>query len=165
MAPARALTLGMMSLAMTAALTARIEAATATATMTVTATVAATCTVVGGTLVFPIYDVMSSSPTDGTLQLAASCTRGSEASIGLELGNHATGSTRRMSDPGSSHLVYELYKDSSHSVVWGTTGASVVDYVAASSAVSYFMVYGRISALQDVPQATYTDSVVVVITF
>jgi len=140
-------------------------AATSTATISVTATVSASCNVTGGTLAFGTYDVLSATPADASLVFTATCATGTSATIGLGLGGHASGTTRRMADADGDLLTYELYKDSSHTTVWGQTGSAAVAYLSASSAPNNFTVYGRIPAEQNVDTEGYSDTVTITITF
>jgi spore coat protein U-like protein len=119
---------------------------------------------VGGTLAFGNYDPIAAGPTDGSLQIAVRCTRGVAATIGLSLGSNATGSTRRMTN-GADFLSYELYKDPPRTIVWGNSGADLLPYAAVSNGWVNFTVQGRVSALQDVPVGSFTDTVTITVTF
>ena len=158
--PAVLLSLAIVGVAATGA-----SASTSTATISVTATVVASCNVTGGTLAFGNYDVLSAVPTDASMIFTAACATGTSATIGLGLGAHASGSTRRLADNDGDLLSYELYKDSGHATVWGQSGSAAVAYVSASSAANNFTVYGRIAAQQNVDVSTYADSVTITITF
>jgi len=140
-------------------------AATATATISVTATVIATCNVTGGTLAFGSYDVLSATPKDASLAITASCAKGTTATIGLDLGLHASGAIRRMADSTDQHMTYELYSDAGRTTVWGNSGTDLVTYTATTYAPNNFTVYGRIPALQNIATNTYSDSITVTVTF
>jgi spore coat protein U-like protein len=63
-------------------------------------------------------------------------------------------------------LNYELYKDSSHSTVWGNTTGTTLDIPAAPNRNSRdFPVYGRVAAAQDATVGSYTDTVVATVNF
>jgi len=156
---------GLFSTLLIGAVATNAAAATSTATISVTATVSASCNVTGGTLAFGTYDVLSASPTDASLVFTATCATGTSATIGLGLGSHASGTTRRMADADGDLITYELYKESSHTTVWGQSGAATVSYLSTSSAPNNFTVYGRIAPEQNVDTESYSDTVTITITF
>lgn len=139
-----------------------------TGNLAVSASVAAKCTISDGTLGFGTYDpVVDNAATAldqvGTLDVA--CTKGSAATVSLDLGTHANGSTRRMQHgvTATEFLAYELYTTAARNVVWNTT--NTVSYNATSKAPSTLTVYGRVAAGQDVATGSYTDTVVATVTF
>lgn len=146
-------------------------AGTATSNMAVSATVANNCTISAGALAFGSYDSVAGTQVDGTATLTVACTIGSTNAITLGQGANAdAGSSdaaplRRMNDGGSNYISYDLYSDAGRTTVWGNTVGTSASYTAASSASSAVTVYGRITASQDVPAASYTDTVVATITF
>ena len=76
-----------------------IEAAVDTGNLAVSASVAAKCTISDSTLAFGTYDPVVNNATTaldqvGTVDVA--CTKGSSATVSLDLGTHTSGSTRRM---------------------------------------------------------------------
>jgi spore coat protein U-like protein len=147
-------------------LAAPAAAASATANLSVSATVIATCTIQDATLNFGNYDPLSAVATDGSATLTYRCTRGTSPTIGLALGGNASGTTRRMKDAGTNYLTYELYKEGTRINVWGNSGTDLVSPGAtASSGNQSVSVYGRVTASQDVPAGTYTDTVVATINF
>jgi spore coat protein U-like protein len=145
-----------------------LEAATATASFGVTANVAANCTIVAGSLGFGSYDPVvahATNPLDQTSTITVACTKGTNATVSLDLGTHASGSTRRMQSgtTATEFLTYELYTTVAHTVVWNTT--NTVAYSAASKASTNLTVHGRVAGGQDVETANYTDTIVATITF
>lgn len=142
-----------------------LSAATATANLTVSATVIASCTVTAGTVAFGNYDPTSVGNLDQAGTFTVACTKGTGASVGLNTGSNASGATRRMTS-GSEFLTYELYKESDRSNVWGNSGGAAVTLAAATSnAPQTLTVYGRIPPGQDVGVASYTDTVLITVTF
>ena len=148
-------------------------ATTATSNMSVSATVSNNCTISAGSLSFGAYDPISanhSSPLNGTATVAVTCTSGGSATITLGQGANAGGGStdaaplRQMSDGASHVLAYSLFQDSGHSTVWGNTGGTGASYSGTGSS-SNVTVYGQISAAQNVPAASYSDTVVATITF
>lgn len=156
-----------------AAMNYQANAATASTSLSVSATVANNCTIGTTAVTFPSnYDPVvthASAPLNSTAgQVTIACTKGSTTPITLNLGSNATGSTRRLTNGAGtpSYLTYELYHDSIGGTVWGTSGANVFTPPAApSKAARSFTVYAQISAGQDVPAGTYTDTVTATVTF
>ena len=153
-------------------LTGTADGATDTADLTVTATVAANCTISSSGLAFGAYDPVSTnaaSPLDGSGAVSVTCTSGSVGDITLGQGANAdTGSTdaaplRRMSD-GTDHLAYFLYSDSGRTTVWGNTAETDVAHTGTGTSTD-ITVYGQVTAGQNVPAASYTDTVVATVTF
>jgi spore coat protein U-like protein len=145
-----------------------LEAATATASFGVTANVNANCTISAATLAFGSYDPVvtnASTPLDQTSTLTVACTKGTSAAVSLDVGTHASGSTRRMqhSVTATEFLTYEMYTSAARTTVWDST--NTVAYSASSKAPSSLTVYGRVAAGQDVATGSYSDSVVATITF
>lgn len=147
--------------------------AAATSNMAVSATVSGSCTISAGALAFGSYDPVSthaSTDLDGSATLTVNCTSGSNGTITLGQGSNAnTGSTdiapaRRLKDAGTNHLSYALYSDSARTVVWGADTTNDVVYTGVGTAEPV-SVYGRITSGQNVPAGTYSDTVLVSITF
>ena len=146
-----------------------ISAASTSTSLSVTASVNNNCTISTAALAFGAYDPVvtnASSPLDGTGTVTIACTKGATTTIGLGLGTNASGSTRRMTDGSGNYLTYEAYQESSHSTVWGTSGAGLLTPAAApSKAARSFTVYGRIAGSQDIPAGSYTDTVTATVNF
>ena len=148
---------------------ATLEAATTqTASFNISANVAANCTIVAGNLGFASYDPVvanATNPLDQTSTITVACTKGTSATVSLDLGTHVSGSTRRMQNgtTATEFLTYELYTTAAHSVVWNTT--NTVGYSAASKASSNLTVHGSVGGGQDVATGNYSDTIVATITF
>jgi len=149
------------------------HAGTQTANLSVTATVAANCTITTAPVAFGAYDPVvanATTPLDGTGTVTVTCTTGSATTITLGQGtNPATGSTdaaplRQMKDSGTDVLAYALYQDNGRTTVWGNTaGTGVAD--TGNGAAQNVTVYGAVAAGQNVPAASYSDTVVATVTF
>jgi spore coat protein U-like protein len=144
-------------------------AATATASLSVTATVANNCSISTTALAFGSYDPVTthaSAPLDSTGTVVISCTKGAAATIGLNTGSNASGSTRRMAN-GGVFLTYEMYKETAKTNIWGNAGVDLYDAgTAPSSAAQTFTVYGRVSAGQTGAVAgSYGDTVTATVNF
>ena len=160
----RVLAAGAIALVMAMVSTHPAIAATATANLNVTATVLASCTVSNATLAFGNYDPTGGN-VDQSATLQVACTKGTPATVGLNTGVNASGSTRRMGN-GTDFLAYELYKEAGRTNVWGNAGSDLISLAAAASnAAQTLTVYGRVTGLQDVSVGSYTDTVIVTVTF
>jgi spore coat protein U-like protein len=145
------------------------HAATSTASLAVSATVTNNCTISTTPLAFGAYDPVVANATtalDGVGTVTTACTKGATTTVALNLGANASGTTRRLSDGAGNFLPYEIYLDSGRSTVWGTSGANLLTPAAApSKAGRSFTAYGRVSANQDVPSGSYTDTVTATVNF
>lgn len=148
-------------------------AGTDTANLDVSASVSANCTITTSALAFGSYDPVSahaSSPLDGTGAVNVTCTSGSSGAITLGQGaNSDTGSTddaplRRMTDGSTSFLSYSLFQDASRTEIWGNTSGTGVTHVGTGTE-NAITIYGRVSAGQNVPAGSYSDTVVATVTF
>jgi len=147
----------------------RIRAQSSTASLAVSATVSKNCTITTAPVNFGAYDPVTANntaPLDGLGTVTVTCTKGAVAKVGLGLGSNAQGTTRRMSLGAASYLSYELYSDSSHTTIWGTTTGSTVDLPAAPNKNPRDVtVYGRVGPAQDATVGAYADTVVATVNF
>ena len=146
-----------------------LEAASQTANLAVSSSVSNNCTITSAAVAFGSYDPVvanASTVLNGSGTVTVACTKGTSASIGLNLGSNASGSTRRMTDGSSNYLQYEIYQEGTYSNVWGSSGAGLLIPAAApSKAARNFTAYGQIFSNQDVPAGSYTDTVVATVNF
>ncbi len=161
--------LGLSGLVLLAVLTqfSLAQAGSISANLNVSATVTDNCIISTADLAFGAYDPIvtnASSPKDSTGTVNITCTSGAVTNVELDTGANASGSTRRMK-AGSNYLTYEIYQDSGRNTVWGS-GASKLDTgTAPNFNLRAFTAYGRITAGQDVPAGSYTDTVVATVNF
>lgn len=142
-----------------------LASGTANANLSVSALVISTCTVTAGVLAFGNYDPTSASNLDQNATFAVACTKGTGATVGLDLGQNATGSTRRLVN-GIDYLTYELYKESARTNVWGDSGSALVTLSPALAITAQTLtVYGRITPGQSVSTGLFLDTVVITVTF
>ena len=148
------------------------NAATQTANLDVSATVSANCSITTAAVAFGTYDPVITNATtalDSTGTITTTCTNGASVTILLGQGSNAnTGSTdaapeRRMLS-GANYLNYQLYSDTSRTVVWGNDTTTDVAETGTGSAVNT-TVYGSVPAGQNVPAGTYSDTVVATVSF
>ena len=147
----------------------RLSGQSTSASLAVSATVSKNCTISTAPVNFGAYDPVTANataPLDGTGTVTISCTKGAPAKVGLNTGSNAEGTTRRMSGSASAYLTYELYKDTTHSTVWGDTVDTALDVPAAPNRnPRSFTVYGRVAAAQDATVGSYNDTVVATVNF
>ena len=138
---------------------------------------AASCTATPSGLAFGPYDPSSALPTDtnGTITVSCSAAVVSITTYTLALSAGASGTVgQRTLTSGRSSLAYQLYSDAARSVVWGDgTGGSttvsgsvtVVLSGAIGSGSQVQTVYARIPAGQMATPASYSDSVLLTVTY
>lgn len=72
----------------------------------------------------------------------------------------------RLLKAGGYSLQYNLYRDSNRTQIWGDgTTSGTFSVSSTCTAACVVPVYGRITASQSVPAASYSDSVVVTVEF
>lgn len=129
-----------------------------------TANVVSTCTVSANTMNFGTAGVLSSN-VDTTNTISVNCNSGLPYQIGLD--NGLTGSSpilRRMTNGGES-VTYGIYRNSARTQSWGdTVGTNTVGSVG-TGLIQNFTAYGRVP-VQPTPSAgTFTDTIVVTVTY
>ena len=147
--------------------TSAAQAATTTTTFPVTATVLKACIVTANPLAFGNYDPTATTPLDGTTTLSVLCTVGSSFTVGLSPGtaSGATVTTRSMTS-GANTLGYALYQEAARTNNWGNTpGTDTPLATTAPILPSTLTVYGRIPAGQNVPAASYADTITVTVNY
>jgi len=142
-------------------------------TFNVTGTVVANATVSTSTLDFGSTSTLSSN-IDSTAAITVTASNTTPYSIGLGNGANVSGSQRRARLGATSNFInYNLYTDSAHSHAWTTTtsassctgGASTCVLATGTGVSQNTTVFGRVPP-QSVPAAgTFTDTVVVTVTF
>jgi len=132
------------------------------------------CNVSATAVNFGLYNPLSGSPTDATGTITVSCQVllvGLFVSWTVELSTGSSGSyaTRQLRN-GADSLTYNLYTTAAHTAIWGdgTGGTGVVSdnpfLLIGSNSVSY-TVYGRLFPGQDRPAGSYSDTIVVTVTY
>lgn len=113
---------------------------------------------------FGSYDVFSNAVLDSTGNIDVNCPSGVGYSMALSAGGgtHA----QRVMNSGGHSLNYNLYTDANRAVVWGdaTSGTVTVNGTGIGVNVNH-AVYGRIPALQNVHAGSYSDIIIVELTF
>ena len=113
---------------------------------------------------FGSYDVFSNSALDTTGNIDVNCPSGVGYSIELSEGGGTH--TQRVMGSGAHRLNYNLYTAANRAVVWGdaTSGTVTVNGTGIGVNVNHG-VYGRIPALQNVYPGSYSDIIIVELTF
>jgi spore coat protein U-like protein len=156
-------------------------ASAATGNVTAQTTVNTLCTVATTALAFGPYDPIVANTTanldNGTTgSVVITCVKGSPATIALGNGTHFSGTTRRMQHATKpvEMLDYQIYQPSSNAAnapcsFPGTTVWNGTNVLAPASAPDKnsrtFKVCGTVPWGQDVEVGTYSDTVVVTVTF
>lgn len=124
--------------------------------------VRAGCTVSAAGVAFGNYDVFSSEALTGAGDINVVCTPISSYTVSLSAGGGSY-SQRELSS-GSNVLSYNLYTHGGYTVIWGD-GTGGTSTVGGNGEDVHHTVHGRIPALQNVPAGSYTDTIVVTVTF
>ena len=113
---------------------------------------------------FGSYDVFSNSALDSTGNIDVNCPIGVGYSMALTTGGGTH--TQRVMSSGAHRLNYNLYTAANRAIVWGdaTSGTVKVNGTGIGVSVNHG-VYGRIPALQNVHAGSYSDIVIVELTF
>ncbi|SEO42145.1 Spore coat protein U (SCPU) domain-containing protein [Luteibacter sp. UNC138MFCol5.1] len=132
---------------------------------TVTSSVAKACTITTATaLDFGNVPGFLRTPSDQTSLLRMTCTNRSPFQVGLDNGQNASGSTRRMAS-GSGFVAYELYRDSQRTQRWGNTINSDTATGTGSGSEQTLTVYGRVPVQPAAAAGGYSDTVTVTVTY
>ena len=124
---------------------------------------AVTCTVSTGGLAFGSYDYLSAVPLDSTAPVTWLCDISATVTITLGRGGSSTYLPRKLLS-GVNSANYNLYKDTACSLIWGD-GTETTSTVTASGTSGSIPAYGRVPPGQPLPVGSYSDAVVVTITF
>ena len=128
-----------------------------------TAVVSSQCSVSAGTLNFGNQGLLTSA-VDSTTAISVQCANGVAYQVGLGNGQNASGTTRRMRN-ATRYVTYEVYRNSARTQRWGNTLNADTVTGTGNGNIQNLSVYGRVPA-QTTPNAgTYTDVVVVTVTY
>jgi len=142
-----------------------ITSNSANISFTTTATVADDCTLSVGSLNFGSVSSLSSSVA-ATATITLQCVNGDAYTVGLNAGtgSGATVSARLMTS-GSNTVTYSLYQNNTHTTVWGNTVGTNTEAGTGSGSTQTLTVYGLVPAQTWSAPGTYTDTVVVTVTY
>lgn len=141
-------------------------ASLSTFTFGVTGTVVSSCLVTATNMTFPNTSIFNAN-VDATSTVGVTCTNTTPYYVRLSGGNSgATDPTqRKMSLGGVSTITYGLYRDALRTLGWGSTdGVNTSNGTGTASAISH-TVHGRIPPQTSPAPGTYTDTIVVTVSF
>lgn len=117
-----------------------------------------------GTMDFGSHASNQATDVSATQTFNVTCTPDAAYTLGFSGGSSNDVGSRVMTD-GTNDVGYQLYKEVAHTNVWGLAGAQRQSGTGNGSAQAY-TVYGAVAAANlNVPAGTYTDTVVVDVTF
>lgn len=129
------------------------------------ATVQAACNVNATNMNFGSLTLLNAN-VDATSTITAQCTNSTPFNIGLNTGNGsgATVTARKMTN-GTKTIVYSLYQNTARTTIWGNTVGTDTASGMGIGANQYLTVYGRVPPQVTPAPATYTDTIIVTITY
>lgn len=160
-----------LTVAMATLFAASAFAGSATSNLGVSASVSDNCIIATADVAFGAYDPIvanASAPRLGTGTVTVTCTTDASAVLTLGLGANDNGGSasdpaRRLSD-GSNFLSYTLFSNPGRSTEWGNDADTGVADTGTGTASAH-TVYGSVAPAQNVPQGSYSDTVVATVTF
>ena len=141
---------------------------------TTTATVSANCNVSTTVMNFGSVSTAISSNVDSTATITAQCTSTTPYSIGLDNGTNVSGSQRRMRLGATANYInYSLYTDPARSVSWLATssttsctgGANTCSLGTGNGSNQNITVYGRVPPQTAPAAGTFSDTILITITY
>ncbi len=142
------------------------RAATVTTTLPISLTVTAGCSVQATGVNFGSVVAGTSATSTGTITV--NCISGTPYTVTLDGGTRVSIVSARALGPGGS--IYELYKDSAMTQIWGDSGFGQTYNLGSgivgtgTGAGQALTVYGKIQNVGNSP-GTFTDTVVVTVIF
>jgi spore coat protein U-like protein len=144
-----------------------------TLNFTVSVTLLASCSVSTTVMNFGSTSSFIIANVNTTATITAQCTSTTPYSIGLDNGQNASGGQRRMSVGGGNYVSYGLYTDSGYSNAWTSTtsttgctsGANTCFLGTGTGSNQSITLYGQVPPQTAPAVGTYSDTVVVTLTF
>lgn len=130
--------------------------------MAATSLGATECTLAATGVAFGDYDFLSPSALEGAGTITVHCDADTSYTITLSPG-YGSYEVRQMKS-GEHSLSYNLYTDVPRTIVWGD-GTGGTQTLGASVADQAYPVYARAPAGQNPYVGTYTDNIIVTLTF
>ena len=113
-------------------------------------------------VLFGTYDTFRAFPHESTGNVEVVCVLTTAYTIGLSPGNSSYAARSMRS--GVHSLSYNLYTDATRTTIWGD-GTGGTGLIAGNAISANHTIYGRVPAGQNVNVGSYSDSLVVTITF
>jgi spore coat protein U-like protein len=132
---------------------------------TVSATAGGACIVTATNLDFGAQTLLNSA-IDASNTVSVRCPTATPYTIGLNGGNAgASDPTARAMDNGTDIVTYGIYRDAARSLGWGETiGVNTIGGTGTGAFQNY-TAYGRLPAQSTPPADTYSDTIVVTVTY
>lgn len=123
---------------------------------------AAVCSISATGPAFGAYDPLNAAPLDVAGSIQYLCNAAIQ--IAISTGSSGTFANRSMQG-GAGPLLYNLFLDPARTQVWGdgTNGTGVLTNLPSGN--RSVPIYGRIPPLQNAAEGSYSDSLIVTITF
>jgi spore coat protein U-like protein len=136
-----------------------------TAPFTVTATNATICSVSAASLNFGSAGVLRAA-LEATSSVTVTCTNAAPYTVALDGGlSGATNPAQRKMSQASQTITYGLYQDSGRAVPWGDSVGVNTMAGTGSGLAQTFTVYGRVPVQNTPSPGTYSDTVVLTISY
>ena len=134
-------------------------------TFSASATVTSNCAVSATNLNFGSIGLLSAN-LDASSTVTAACTNGAPYNVGLNAGagTGATVAARKMTN-GANTVTYSLYTNASRTTVWGNTVGTNTVGGTGSGSNQNLTVFGRMPPQTTPAPATYTDTIIVTVTY
>lgn len=130
------------------------------------------CSATTTPILFTNYDVFSTLPLDTTASLTVSCTnpegKPMQVNVSISSGNSGSFNPRQMAYAGAGlPLSYYLFLDPSRTTIWGdgTGGTGTISGAMFRTSPLNAVIYGRAPARQNLKAGSYSDSLVVTVTW
>lgn len=135
-----------------------------TVPFTVSAEVLGACTVTTTNMNFGTVGVLGSN-TDTTNTISVNCNSGVPYTIGLDNGATGASPTARRMTNGGNFVTYGIYQDAARTTEWGETIGTNTISASGTGSVQNYTGYGRVPAQTTPVSGTYTDVVIVTVTY
>ncbi len=124
----------------------------------------ASCNVNSIPIQFGSYDVFSASVTTSTGSITVSCTPdGTPYTIAIQRGFGTIAQRKMRLSGGIAQLNYNIYTDPTYTTIWGDgTGTSAMISGQTNATVT---AYGEVTAGQDVPAGSYSDTLTILVSY
>ncbi len=113
---------------------------------------------------FPTVASNFSSNDNASSSIQMTCVNRTAWQVGLDNGQHAAGTTRRMVQ-GANAVTYQLYSDNAFSVPWGNTLNTNTVGGTGNGSSQTLHVYGQVAPQAALAAGSYSDTITVMVTF
>lgn len=139
-----------------------IGTTTVTGGTVVNATIAANCNVSASNLNFGSAAQLTAA-VNAASTVSVQCTNTTPYSVALSGGGEANVSARKMAS-GANKISYQLYRDTARTLIWGNTTSDDVNGTGTGFGQPV-TVYGRVPPQTTPIAASYSDTIVVTVTY